>query len=90
MSQHYLGDANSLACQLVVGCAKGQGVTLRRNVVPILSDAMGSTDIACFGLEILVPKIERTAKGSAALDALYNCSWCSPIQADLLNGLRRQ
>ncbi len=59
----------------------------RPNIVLILADDMGFSDIGCTGAEIRTPTLGRLAKGGALLSAMYNCARCCPTRAFLLTGL---
>ena len=59
----------------------------RPNVILILADDMGFSDIGCFGSEIATPHIDALAASGAALSAMYNCARCCPTRAALLTGL---
>src|SRR5699024_4568692 len=64
-----------------------QMTTNRPNIVLILTDDMGFSDIGCFGGEVETPQIDRLAAGGAALTQFYNTARCSPSRASLLTGL---
>jgi len=57
------------------------------NVVLILVDDMGFSDIGCFGGEVHTPHIDALAKGGSVLTQFYNTARCSPSRASLLTGL---
>lgn len=57
------------------------------NVIVILTDDMGYSDIGCFGSEIRTPNIDRLAANGLAFTKFYNTSRCSPSRASLLTGL---
>jgi arylsulfatase len=57
------------------------------NVIVILSDDMGYSDIGCFGSEIRTPNIDRLAKNGSSFTHFYNTARCSPSRASLLTGL---
>ncbi|MBP6684195.1 MAG: arylsulfatase [Leucobacter sp.] len=59
----------------------------RPNVVIILVDDMGYSDIGCFGGEIETPNIDSLAADGVALSQFYNTARCSPSRASLLTGL---
>ncbi|MEM7563526.1 MAG: sulfatase-like hydrolase/transferase, partial [Pseudomonadota bacterium] len=61
--------------------------TSRPNVVLILVDDMGFSDLGCTGSEIKTPNIDQLAQGGALLTSMYNCSRCCPTRASLLTGL---
>lgn len=57
------------------------------NVIVILADDMGFSDINCFGSEISTPNIDRLADGGIKFHQFYNAARCSPTRASLLTGL---
>jgi len=59
----------------------------RPNVIVILSDDMGYSDIGCFGSEIKTPNIDRLANNGLRFTHFYNTARCSPTRASLLTGL---
>lgn len=59
----------------------------RPNIVIILVDDMGYSDIGCFGGEIETPNIDSLAAHGVALSQFYNTARCSPSRASLLTGL---
>ena len=58
----------------------------RPNIVLILADDMGYSDIGCFGAEIRTPHLDRLAHAGARLTQMYNCARCCPSRAALLTG----
>lgn len=58
----------------------------RPNVVLILADDLGYSDIGCFGSEISTPNIDRLAKSGVALTQFYNQARCCPTRAALMTG----
>jgi arylsulfatase len=61
--------------------------TARPNVLIILVDDMGYSDIGCYGGEIGTPNIDSLAAGGVRLTNFYNTARCSPSRASLLTGL---
>jgi arylsulfatase len=59
----------------------------RPNIVLILVDDMGYSDIGCFGSEIATPHIDRMASEGVQFTQMYNCARCCPSRASLLTGL---
>ncbi len=59
----------------------------RPNIVLILADDMGFSDLGCFGGEVQTPNIDALAAGGASLTQFYNTARCSPSRASLLTGL---
>ena len=59
----------------------------RPNVVVVLVDDMGFSDIACYGGEIPTPNLDRLASRGVRFTQFYNTARCSPTRASLLTGL---
>lgn len=57
------------------------------NIVLILADDMGYSDIGCFGSEIQTPTLDRLAKTGVTFTQFYNGARCCPTRAALLTGL---
>jgi arylsulfatase A-like enzyme len=62
-------------------------MTGKPNVVVILVDDMGYSDIGCYGGEIPTPNLDRLAAGGVRMSQFYNTARCSPSRASLLTGL---
>ena len=56
------------------------------NIVLIMVDDMGFSDISCYGGEIPTPHIDALAAGGLRFTHFYNCTRCSPTRASLLTG----
>ena len=61
--------------------------TSRPNVVLILNDDMGYSDIGCYGGEVHTPNLDRMAANGLRFSQFYNTARCSPSRASLLTGL---
>lgn len=59
----------------------------RPNIVLIMADDMGYTDIGCYGSEIHTPVLDGLAENGIRLTQFYNTSRCCPTRAALLTGL---
>ena len=59
----------------------------RPNVIVILADDMGFSDIGCYGGEIDTPNIDRLAANGLRFTQFYNTARCCPTRASLLTGL---
>lgn len=57
------------------------------NIVYILADDMGFSDIGCYGSEIETPNLDALAKGGLRFTQFYNTARCCPTRASLLTGL---
>ncbi|WDE95345.1 arylsulfatase [Lentisphaera profundi] len=59
----------------------------RPNIVVILADDMGYTDIGCYGGEIETPNLNSLANEGLRFTQFYNTGRCCPTRASLLTGL---
>jgi arylsulfatase A-like enzyme len=59
----------------------------RPNVVLIMVDDMGFSDLGCYGSEIRTPTLDRLAATGVRMTQFYNTARCSPARASLLTGL---
>ncbi|HVV02228.1 MAG TPA: arylsulfatase [Verrucomicrobiae bacterium] len=59
----------------------------RPNILLIMSDDMGFSDIGCYGSEIQTPNLDALAKEGIRFTQFYNMCRCCPTRASLLTGL---
>lgn len=59
----------------------------RPNIVLIMADDMGFSDIGCYGGEIRTPNLDGLSKGGLRFTQFYNCARCCPTRASLMTGL---
>lgn len=85
----FLSFVRLIACiSLFVYPAQGQNTSVKKpNILVILTDDMGYSDIGCFGSEIRTPNIDRLAGNGLRFTHFYNTARCSPTRASLLTGL---
>lgn len=75
---------------MVIGSAFSQNkktAIKKPNVIVILTDDMGFSDIGCFGSEVSTPHIDKLAGNGLMFNHFYNTARCSPSRASLLTGL---
>jgi arylsulfatase A-like enzyme len=60
----------------------------RPNIVLILADDMGFSDIGCYGSEIRTPNLDRLAHSGVRFSQMYNAARCCPSRASMLTGLQ--
>ncbi len=60
------------------------------NIVVILADDLGYSDIGCMGGEIETPNIDRIASEGIRFTQFYNCAKCTPSRGSLLSGMYAQ
>ena len=56
------------------------------NIVLILADDLGYSDLGCFGSEIATPNIDALARQGQIFSNFYTAGTCSPTRAMLLTG----
>ncbi|MBN1402089.1 MAG: sulfatase-like hydrolase/transferase, partial [Anaerolineae bacterium] len=59
----------------------------RPNIIIILVDDMGFSDLGCYGSEIHTPNLDGMAQRGIRFTQMYNCARCCPTRASLLTGL---
>lgn len=59
----------------------------RPNIVVIMTDDSGYTDLGCYGGEIDTPNLDQLAANGIRLSNFYTNGRCSPTRASLLTGL---
>lgn len=57
------------------------------NVVIVVADDLGYSDLGCYGGEIRTPNIDQLGRTGVRLSNFYNTARCSPSRASLLTGL---
>src|SRR5688572_6326867 len=59
----------------------------RPNIVIIMADDLGYSDLGCYGGEVQTPNLDKLAAGGMRFTQFYNTSRCCPTRASLLTGL---
>ena len=67
--------------------SKDQPDKSRPNIILIMSDDMGYSDIGCYGGEIHTPNLDGLAEGGIRFTQFYNTGRCCPTRGSLLTGL---
>ena len=57
------------------------------NILIILADDLGWSDLGCYGGEIRTPYLDSLAAGGLRFTQFYTCTRCCPSRASLLTGL---
>ncbi len=76
-----------LTCIFALGPSSQAADTKKPNIIVILVDDMGYSDISCYGGEIPTPNIDALAAGGVRFTQFYNTARCCPSRAALLTGL---
>ena len=58
----------------------------RPNIIIVMADDMGFSDLGCYGGEIRTPAIDRLAAEGIRFSQFYNCALCGPSRASLMTG----
>ena len=64
--------------------AKGKKSDQRPNILIILADDLGYSDLGCYGSEIHTPNLDKLAKQGVRFNHFYNTSRSCPTRASLL------
>ena len=67
--------------------ARAADAARKPNIVVILVDDMGFSDLGCYGGEIRTPNVDRLAARGLRFTQFYNTAKCAPTRASLLSGL---
>ncbi len=76
-----------LLCSILTALCAFATAATKPNLIVILSDDMGFSDIGCYGGEIATPNLDALARGGARFTQFYNTARCCPTRASLLTGL---
>ncbi|GAB3576742.1 arylsulfatase [Hymenobacter daeguensis] len=57
------------------------------NIILIMADDLGYSDLGCYGGEIKTPNLDKLAHGGLRFTACYNAGRCCPTRASMLTGL---
>lgn len=90
--------AGVAATSMLAGAAKpafarsfaAQASGARPNIILILADDMGFSDIGCFGSEVSTPNLDKLAARGMRLNQYYNNPRCCPSRASIMTGLYAQ
>lgn len=70
-----------------LSCADSNDTPDRPNIILIMADDMGYSDIGCYGGEINTPNLDKLASNGLRFKQFYNTSRCCPTRASLITGL---
>ena len=72
---------------LALGQALSVQASKQPNIVIIMADDMGFSDIGCYGSEINTPVLDKLAENGLRFAQFYNTSRCCPTRAAVLTGM---
>ena len=83
-------NLTSLACLLAFACAslpeERTPSPERPNIILIMGDDIGYSDLGCYGSEIETPNLDRLAFGGIRFRQFYNMAKCNPTRSSLITG----
>jgi len=68
-------------------CLSLNATAAKPNILVILLDDLGYSDLGCYGGEIRTPNMDALAKGGVRFEGIYNSARCCPSRASLMTGL---
>ncbi|MCG8307317.1 MAG: arylsulfatase [Cytophagales bacterium] len=71
----------------LTSCHREKGNEHQPNILLILADDMGYSDIGCYGGEISTPNLDALAENGIRFTDFYNSARCCPTRASLMTGL---
>lgn len=78
----------ALACVFATSLAAADDASASKpNIILIMSDDMGYSDLGCYGGEIPTPNLDGLAMNGLRYTQFYNAGRCCPTRASLLTGL---
>src|SRR5215831_4139737 len=76
-----------LTATALAAAAAAAAPPARPNILVIMSDDMGFSDLGCYGGEIQTPNLDRLAANGIRFTQFYNNARCCPSRASLMTGL---
>ena len=64
-----------------------RAASARPNIIVILADDLGFSDLGCYGGEIRTPNLDGLARAGLRFTQFYNAARCCPSRAALITGL---
>jgi arylsulfatase A-like enzyme len=83
-----VGAANLLSG--IATATAGDIAATKPNIILILADDMGFSDIGCFGSEVATPNLDKLAAHGIRIRQFYNNPRCCPSRASIMTGLYAQ
>jgi arylsulfatase A-like enzyme len=85
-----LGIIALLLCSSIVHTNEIKSDIKKPNIIFILADDMGWSDLGCYGGEIETPNLDRLAYNGIRFTQMHNTAKCFPSRACLLSGVYAQ
>ena len=75
---------------VLLAAGPARAAASRSNLVIILADDLGFSDLGCYGGEIRTPRLDGLAAGGLRFTSFYNTARCWPTRASVLTGYYAQ
>ncbi len=82
----YLAAAYALLAGIALLPTANAAAAAKPNIIVILADDLGWSDLGCYGGEIQTPNIDRLAVNGLRFSQFYNSAKCEPTRTSLLSG----
>ncbi len=79
-----------IICLFLFACSMEKSESPKPNILYIMVDDMGYSDLGCYGGEIETPNIDKIAESGIRFSQFYNTAKCMTSRACLLTGLYAQ
>ena len=79
-----------IICLFLFACSIEKSESPKPNILYIMVDDMGYSDLGCYGGEIQTPNIDKIAESGIRFSQFYNTAKCMTSRACLLTGLYAQ
>ena len=86
MNHRTLGILSAILASASLFASAAEGMITKPNILLIIADDMGYSDITCFGGEVQTPHIDALAKSGIRATNFYVAPTCSPTRSMLLTG----
>lgn len=87
MNKESLINAGSLGLLTCVTLGVNAQKDARPNIIVVLVDDMGYSDLGCYGGEVQTPNIDKLAQNGLRFSQFYNAGRSCPTRASLLTGV---
>ena len=85
--RRFLNVAGTTALATALPTMRCSKKTNHPNIVLIMADDIGFSDIGCYGAEINTPNLDSLAENGIRFRQFYNMAKCNPTRSSLLTGL---
>ncbi len=77
----------AVLCFACTGSSESDNTSTPPNIILIVADDLGFSDLGCYGSEIQTPNLDNLAKDGVSFSQFYNAARCCPSRASLMTGV---